>query len=182
MILFNEKGPRGPMESTWTTTHPDLQGVLSDFDAHSVKEGLPTPVVTDLVRSSESQVRIYVTFWRKLQAALEPGPRQGQFQEPDGTWRPLLVSEMQTAKEVRGLTVEQLERKAAEKFTWHWVGCAADLRTHHYSRAQLAQAIHWFEYRCRRPQWEFLVHDVTAPHMHVGRRDFDWRTRWGAGV
>jgi hypothetical protein len=176
-MKFNEP-PGGPMEKQYPDAHPELRELLYIFDEWSHVEGLPEPVITDLFRDIPSQIRIYVAFWRKLQASLEPGPRAGQLQDPDGTWRPLTPSEQQTAKELRGLFQAELEKKAETKFTWHWVRCAADVRTYHYSRAELAKVKAWFEARCQRPRWEFLVHDVTAPHMHIGRRDFEWRTRF----
>jgi hypothetical protein len=166
------------MEEGWPLLHPDLRQLLTDFEGWSAKQGLPEPVVTDLVRQPSAQQTIYLRFFRKLQRAMEPGPEQGRIDpEGDGTFRPLTLSELKQAKELRGLPEAELVTRAMGRFSWHLVRCAADLRSRHYSPAQLAQVRRWFEERCQRPLYEFLVHDVTAPHLHVGRRDFAWRAR-----
>lgn len=170
------------MEADFPAIHPQLRQLLKDFDSFSEKEGLPNPVVTDLVRDTEGQVRIYVRFFRKLQAAQVAGPNWGMVDpEDDGTFRALTATEWVTAKEVAGLNETALRQRAARKFTWHWCRCAADLRSRHYSQAQLHRVRRWFVDRCPQPLWEFLVHDVTAPHIHVARRDFVWRTRHTGG-
>jgi hypothetical protein len=176
-LRFNEP-MGGPMARALPDVHPDLRQLLLDFALWSQQHGLPDPVVTDLVRDVPAQIRIYVRFWLKLQAALQPGPRRGQIDpEGDGTWRALTPAEAQRAKDVVGLTPQQLEEKARAQFTWHWCKCAADLRSRHYTPAEKRKVRAWFEARCPRPLWEFLIHDVTAPHIHVARRDFDWRRR-----
>lgn len=176
-LRFNEpKG--GPMERGLKEVHPELLKLLADFTLWSAQHGLPDPVVTDLIRDVPSQIRIYVRFWLKLQAASREGPHKGQIDpEDDGTWRALTIAEQLRAKEVAGLTHGQLEEKARTLFTWHWCKCAADLRSRHYTPAEKKKVRAWFEARCPRPLWEFLIHDVTAPHIHVARRDFEWRRR-----
>jgi hypothetical protein len=166
------------MEEGWATVHPELRQLLVDFEAFSQKAGLPEPVVTDLVRHPSAQQTIYLRWFRKLQQALEPGANRGSIDpEGDGSYRPLTLSEMKQAKELRGLQEHELVQRAVGRFSWHLVRCAADLRTRHYSPQQKVQVLRWFEERCPRPLWEFLHHDVTAPHLHVGRRDFAWRAR-----
>jgi hypothetical protein len=183
MIRFRD-APSGPMRADYPKVHPELRALLEAFDAFSEAEGLPDPVVTDLVRSPEAQERIYVTFWQKLQQALEDGPHKGQIDpEGDGSFRPLTESEKRDAEAVRGLTLEQLSARAKNRFTWHHCACAADLRTRHYGPGQLKRVRAWVMEKTAppsdvRPQdrlWEVLFHDVTAPHLHIARRDAAWR-------
>lgn len=175
MIRFKEPS----MQRDWPTVHPELRVLLVAFDEYSVKWDLPEPVVTDLVRSPEQQMRVYVRFWKKLQAALADGPHHNQIDpEDDGTFRPLTPVEYGQAVVLRPLTDEQLAARARQKFTWHWVRCAMDLRSREYSPDELSRVRKWFQPRCQAPLWEFLVHDVTAPHIHCARRDFAWRARW----
>lgn len=167
------------MERDFPTIHPDLIQLAGEFEAFSGAEGLPDPVVTDLIRNPADQEAIYLKFYTGLQAALEPGDRHGMIDtQGDGEWRALTPTEWHEADQVHGLTNVQLRIRAKERFTWHWVKCAMDLRTRHYTRSQLVVAKSFFDKRCPKPSWEFLVHDVTAPHMHVGRRDAKWREHY----
>lgn len=185
--------------------HPDLRTLLLKFEAFSSEKGLPPPLLTELVRDPEEQIRIYVTFWKKLIEAMKPGPHHGEIDpENDGTFRPLERSEKITAEDLekaieirvaaeetaRKVTLGEAQRaelvdvylreRAAKKFTWHFARTAADGRTRHYSKAQLVIVADFFKLECAdKNRWEFLIHDVTAPHFHVARRDFSWRARFG---
>jgi len=174
MIHFKDAA----MERQLPEVHPEVVDLLRRFDIFSSANKLPEPVVTDLVRDVPSQVRIYVDFWEKLQASFAPGPHHLQFPDEDGTWRALTPTEAKEAQEVRFLSDADLAIRASRRFTWHWAKCAADLRTYHYSPTQLQTVHDWFEKRAKRPDWELLVHDVTAPHLHVARRDFRWRDKY----
>lgn len=69
-----------------------------------------------------------------------------------------------------------LIRPPGAKFSWHELGCAADLRVHHYSDVQAILVMAWLGYRCQHPLWELLRHDVgQGDHIHVGRRDYSRR-------
>lgn len=178
MIHFNEPAG-GPMELTFPGTHPELQALFQGFNEYSAAQAFPDPVLTEVGRDETGMVRIYVRFYRKLQQSLE-GPHHGMIDpEDDGTFRPLTLKESDEAKEIRGLFEAELVHRAQARFSWHTVLCAYDLRTRHYSAAQLPLVVAWFQERCKRPDWEFLVHDVHGPHIHVGRRDFEWRTKFG---
>ena len=168
------------MEQDFPATHPDLRRLLVAFDAFSAEADLPEPIVTDLCRDGEAQARIYTAHYRRLQAALERGPQYMRIDpEDDGTYRPLSKQEQREAYEVSGKSEAQLRQRALGRFTWHFCRCAADLRTRHYSAEQLKAARGFFAERdVRLPGWEFLVHDITAPHAHVARRDFEWRARF----
>ena len=83
-----------------------------------------------------------------------------------------------TAAERKAIETEYLEDAATSRFTWHWAFCAADLRTKHYSREQGERVVGFFEARCKRPLWEFLVHDTAGPHAHLARKAPDWRARY----
>lgn len=154
-----------------TVIIPDLRQLLLSFVSYSAQAGLPRPVVTQLVRSRKQQVDYYVGHWLALQIRL------GR-QDPTLTGRDLA-----DAKAIRGKTHAELVAMAEARFTWHWVAAASDLRTTaggHYTAAQLQRVVDWFRARCKAPQWELLVHDVTGPHLHVARRDFGWRERFTA--
>lgn len=168
---------KSPGMAAWLDTiHPQLRRLLIAFDVWSVSQGLPQPVITDLVRDMDGQVRIYLGHYQRLRAALVPGPHQLQIDpEEDGKWRRLSLQEEQEAKEIRALTPEQLEERARSRFTWHWVRCAADIRTWHYTPSQLHTVALWFRERTATEEWEFKIHDVHGPHIHVGRRDKAWR-------
>lgn len=162
------------------TLHPELRDVLLRFDRDSVERGLPDPVLTELVRTPDGNAAIYFRFFKKLQDALDPvNPHAGQIDlEDDGTFRALNASEVATANLVRDMSDAQLLEKAGQRFTWHFCRCAVDLRTRHYSPTQLAWVRSWVGVWCPAPMWEVLFHDVTAPHLHLARRDFSWRTRF----
>lgn len=173
------------IEAQWRSEiHPDLRTLLVQFDAYSLESALPTCVLTDLVRSPDEQVLIYVRFWRALVDGLNHGPPYMVDPEGDGKKRLMTVKEVDKAKEVRGKTYDELADLASLKFTWHWCRCAADIRTFHYNTAQLSMVVRWFETHTQdvgpdgRKKWEFLVHDVHGNHMHVGRKDFFWRSRF----
>jgi hypothetical protein len=177
MIRFNERDDT-PLRLSWPKLHPDVTGLVAAFAHFSEHEGLPDPVVTDTIRKPASQVRIYTRFFKKLQHALKEGPHKGQIDpEDDGIFRPLTPTELVMAQDVAALTDEQLSAKAGQRFSWHMVNCAVDLRTRHYSRQQLIRVREFFEERCPKPKFELLFHDVTAPHLHVARRDMEWKTR-----
>lgn len=198
-----KEGREVRLSGEYLQIHPDLRQLLDGLSKFSVESGLPVPLATDLIRSAKEQVEIYVAFWTKLLDSLTPGPHYDRIDpEGDGTWRPLTLEEKTQrstrARDVAGRIAAEEKRQhktlgpderaqlqrlvlveAAEKrFTWHWCRCAADLRSRHYTLAQLAQVAEWFSERCKKPQWEFLVHDVTAPHIHVARRDFGWREKY----
>lgn len=162
--------------------HPELRELIANFETWSAQNGLPEPILTDLFRTVQDQIRIYVPHYQRLQAALEPGPHQWQMDpEGDGTWRDLTVAEKDEAKELRAKTKEELEHRASTRWTWHLARCAVDVRTFHYSWTQKKAAVAWFKARTPKPGWGFLEHDTTGPHFHVERRDYEWRTLFALG-
>jgi hypothetical protein len=65
------------------------------------------------------------------------------------------------------------------RWSWHYVGCAADLRIWHWSPAQQAKAIQWLKEQASGSEWEVVVEDHgTGPHFHVAYRDFRRRREW----
>lgn len=206
-MRFNENATpaeREAMEHYWKNEiHPDLRTILVSGDRFCEQNGLPEQVMTDGKRDPKGQVRIYVTYWRKLLRSLLPGEHQGKIDpEGDGTFRALNTEDLkQLAKLTKAINERVgkeeaaqkrclgqaerdafvtllLEELAAKKFTWHWVLCACDLRTRHYKPPQLLMLNDFYGVRCKQPQWEHLVHDVTAPHRHLARRDFAWRAKY----
>lgn len=193
---------RTRLENEWLLCHPDLRTLLTEFENWSSRLGYPVPTIVALGRSRPEQVRIYKRSWMKHLAALEPGEHHRKIDpEDDGTWRPLTNPEFEQAKELRNSLTkalaaaeamahkclaagerkqffeDELERQAGSKFTWHFVLCAADVRTRDYTPSQKMHVTEFFEARCKKPQWEFQVHDTAGPHLHAGRRDFSWRQK-----
>lgn len=157
------KFSRKHMESQLKEVHPELRAVLEDFERWSAKHGYPEPVLTEVTRSVPEMVAIYVPYWKGLVSRLVAGQL-------------LTASERQTAQEKRGASDDELTAQARARFSWHLVKCAVDIRTRHYSLAQLTDVRARFG-RLGTPLWENLVHDVHGPHQHLARRDFAWRTR-----
>jgi hypothetical protein len=150
------------MAAELSRAHPELRSLLLEFDAWSQREGLPEPVLTELLRSQKNQTAYYVKHWGELVTKLQ-----------DGKW--LSSRDRALAVEMSLKSVEDMERAASERFTWQYVLCAADLRTHHYSTRELVMAKSFFRERATLPRWSFLEHDITANHLHVERRDMEWR-------
>ena len=64
--------------------------------------------------------------------------------------------------------------------SWHLVNAAADLRTWHYTPAQRAAVLGWLQSECPREGWELLLHDAgTGSHIHLARKDMQWRLTFG---
>lgn len=176
-ILFvNPPDQPGRMEREWPEMHPELHSLMLDWNDFSDKQGLPPPTFTQLVRYREEQKAIYFQHWKQLISTL-------QTKGPDA----LTLLDRQTAQQYLHFTDEELMAEAEKRFTWHWVACAVDMRTvgpnpakPHYSLEQMQLAVGFFNQRCPKPLWEFLVHDVHGPHMHIGRRDFSWRQKYAS--
>lgn len=144
-------------------SHPDLILVFSEFEAFSFKRGLPEPVLTELVRWPEENAQTYLKVWREMMRKARVGEH-------------LSDEDSELVAELIALTPTELEQRAKEKFTWHSIRCAGDLRTRIYSPVQLAHAVSWFQHRCQKPMWELVTKlHGTGPHIHIGRRDFRWR-------
>jgi hypothetical protein len=170
---------RPEMEGGWLHVHPELKVLLRDFDTWSSAKGLPDPVVTDLIRTRAEQLAIYVPYWSKLQQALKPGPFHLRIDpEGDGEYRALTASETALASDLAPMTGAQLEARALAKFTWHMARTAADVRTNHYRQTEMKRVRLWFIERCPRPEWELVFHDTAGPHVHVARRDREWRAKY----
>lgn len=165
-------------------SHPKLVHLLTAFDNYSFRERLPLPLLTQLWRDRAGQILIYVRYWKRLREAYLRGPPYLFDPEGDGTFRELSKLELLEAKDVLSLTDEELEDRACNKFTWHWVRCAADMRTvgggshPHYTSVQMEIVRAWFEDQCQdKTVWELKIHDTHGPHLHVAYRDLDWRRR-----
>ena len=77
-----------------------------------------------------------------------------------------------------GLPVERCKSLARQRFSWHLVGCAVDLRNAHYSDDE-RRAVMGFVHNHIEPcpgNWEVLAHDIgRGDHLHLARRDVAWR-------
>jgi hypothetical protein len=71
------------------------------------------------------------------------------------------------------------------KFSWHFVGCAVDLKSIHLTADGLRLCEAWFVEMCPSSEWEFKNHrpgdpGSTAPHLHLAYRDFGRRRQFSA--
>jgi len=65
------------------------------------------------------------------------------------------------------------------KFSWHFVNCAVDVRTFHYTPEQLGKVLRFFELACAEDEWElYAKQHGTGPHIHVAWRDTTRRKMW----
>lgn len=164
-MLFKD-GPEGRLaKEVHEQVHPDLRGLLCEIDFFCRDIELPAVMVTHAVRKLDEHVAIYVPYWKRLISMLENGEK-------------LSHAEAKLAVEYHKKSVEELEALAARRWSWHMCHCAVDLRTRHWTPTQLLQVVAFAETKTAdRRKWEFLVHDVTAAHMHLAVRDFDYRSR-----
>lgn len=80
-----------------------------------------------------------------------------------------------------GVTEAEARQAARSRFSWHRVGCAADVRNSHYTPKQLEEVLSFLREGRASPLWEILSHDVgRGEHLHLARRDFSWRNTFGA--
>lgn len=176
----------------------ETREVVERFGAFSKEESLPKAVVTCVFREPVENSSIYYYFYKRLQAAVVKGDRYGMITEKDGRWRPLSESEWALEREIHMATDDQLRERAAQKASYHMLNLAVDLRSKHYSTtsklrktgalqdsiiSDFGVALWFFESKEKLPKqtemvddrltqkWEFLVHDITAPHIHVARHN-----------
>jgi hypothetical protein len=159
------KFARPEYEGQLLECHPQLRDVLAAFEVWSYRESLPEPVITDCWRTRDELQSIYVARYTKLIHALKAGQR-------------LSPGDRDLAVQMSECTGEEIAKRARGRFSWHLVRCAVDIRSRHYDLPQLLRVQKWFETRCEQPLWEYLTHDVSGPHIHLGRRDFSWRTQY----
>lgn len=63
-----------------------------------------------------------------------------------------------------------------DRWSWHLVDCAVDLRNRHYSRDQLQRVEAWLRAKCASSEWELITKDHgTGPHIHLAYREFGLR-------
>jgi hypothetical protein len=128
--------------------HPDVKRLGYDLDAFLFANQMPELVITHVLRTDAQSEEIY--------------------------WRSFLKG---------GLSEPEARKKAREKFSWHKVLCAFDARTRNpgagarYTKRQMEDILAFLKKGRDPAMWELLAHDVSGPHLHVGRRDFAWRTK-----
>ncbi len=169
-------GPRGRLAREWgEDLHPATRGLLLEFERWSTEEGLPSPVITMLGRTLKENADIYVAFWSRVVAAYHDG-------------KDLSDADTRVALAKRGKSSAELRAEAEQRFSWHLVNCAADVRTRHYSEPDLARVELFFRERVMvpaepgvepecKPDYEFQVHDVAGPHLHIAFKSFDYRKK-----
>lgn len=162
--------------------HSRVTNLAKNFTGWSYTAKLPEPVITDVIRTDQQTVDLYVPYILGLLRRAERGGRDG-----DGKAAPLTLGEEQSVLKYTRLAAGNpgMERShvaalwALGRFSWHRCGCAADFRNNHYEPAQLKDVVAWFrreiaaDSRHGQPSpWEFLSHDIGAGHhLHVGFKD-----------
>lgn len=146
-----------------TLLHPHVRQLVFDLDTYSTENAIPGVVVTHVVRTAEDQASIYVPFFKRLVERLHAGKQMSP-------------TDAKLALELDGKSDAELRKRALQKFSWHCVRCAVDLRIKHYSVEQLKRVEGFVRARTVNTKyWEFLVHDIAGAHMHIGVRDFNYR-------
>lgn len=147
-------------------SHPDVRKAVNALDQWSIEGAFPEVVVTHVLRSADEQQKIYFKHAEELISKL----RQGA---PMSSEQTTLAGELEAMNEARR------KQWARNRFSWHRVGAAVDLRNTHYSKAQLAGVMNFLRHGRVTGPWELLSHDVSAGnHIHIGRRDFAWRGQY----
>jgi hypothetical protein len=161
--------------------HAKVKSACNDFDLFSQMNGLPNPLVTEVLRTDQMQINYYVPYGRGVLHLFRTG------RDEDGSRLNITVEEKKHALEITEM-ISRLGKGddvgiatwALNKFTWHRCRCAVDLRNNHYSGDQFRQVKTWWEnYLVQREadkpgrQYEFLAHDIgRGNHFHLGYRDF----------
>jgi hypothetical protein len=77
----------------------------------------------------------------------------------------------------------EAKAKARAKFSWHLVGCAADLRNSTYTAIQLRTIMAKLKENTNLSEYEILSHDVgRGEHLHIGYRDYGRRKEYEADM
>jgi hypothetical protein len=165
--------------------HPDTREILEELDAESRRQGWGEPLVTDAVRTPRSMLEYYVPHYQRLARDLAAG-------------KILSGQEKRDALAATGRDLKGLQALALARFSWHLAGTAVDLSLRPYAgkpgalhavvgfmraaigkrAGRIAELNRVDSNPGRRHGFEFLVHTVTAPHIHVARIDPSWRDRY----
>jgi hypothetical protein len=134
---------------------PNLRAALEELDRWSILCRVPDLTVTCLLRTADSNADMYMSLYKRLQ---------------NGAYAATAEQE-EILAEIKGLNEEQLIEKAKGRFSWHLAGRAADIRSSHYTKKQLNDVVKKlhriaFNFGYSLDEYELLVHDVTAPHIH----------------
>lgn len=151
------------LEDELATVHPKVLVTLQELDEWCNANGIPEVVVTHVLRTKDEQQAIYTKYADSLLRKMEEG-------------KPLAESERKLAKTLSDMKPEERVAWARERFSWHLVGCAVDIRNTHYTAKELSAVMSFL--RQGRPigPYEILSHDVASgAHCHIGFRDFSRR-------
>lgn len=69
----------------------------------------------------------------------------------------------------------------APTFSYHFVGCAFDARSHHYTKEEKRRILRFLKERCPFPEWDCLLEPTLgarAEHFHVEWNNFLKRREW----
>jgi hypothetical protein len=134
----------------------EVRHAVEALDTWSTENRIPEPVITQVLRSAEEQEDIYSRYAMALIAKWH-------------TRRLADPKEKTLASQLADFSLPEIRHWARSRFSWHMVGCAVDLRSRHYTAGQLVQVMEFLAKRCG-DGWELKAHDITAPHVHVGRK------------
>lgn len=72
---------------------------------------------------------------------------------------------------------------ASKKWSWHFCGCAMDIRTKNLSAADVARVVSWVQGWLRghsKLKCDVVLEPNAAlgPHLHVEVEDMDWRRKY----
>lgn len=163
-------GPQGRRTQEFNVElHPDVRNLVWALDKWSVENGIPEVEITECFRTVEEQEHIYFGYFKRLIATFES---QGKLQS----------GEANIAISMRPKSDDELKKIAREKFSWHMVHCATDIRTitsGHYTVDQAHKVFEFLKSKAKpESKWELLAHDVAGPHIHIGLRDFNYRAKY----
>ncbi len=133
---------------------PQVRLVVESLDTYSAENSIPGVWVTEVVRTPQEQEAIYLGYADRILYRVKAGHH-------------LTDSDRHLALELHRLPREKLRDWARQKFSWHMVGQAVDLRSRHYTEKQMQHVMDFLTKRCPKPAWELLAHDVTAEHVHI---------------
>lgn len=140
----------------------EVRRVIEALDGWGIENKMPEVVLTQVLRSQDEQEDIYSRYAKGLIRKIQERERMTE-------------KEKALALELSKLSPAAVNEWARHRFTWHMAGCAVDIRSRHYKVSELVRVMEFLNKRCPRPAWELLAHDITAPHVHVARKDLEKR-------
>lgn len=189
------------MKEEFKQLHPELRFLAVDLDEWSIAAKIQQPIITEIFRPLDRNVAAYLVHWKGLRlelvnngcirdknARIEVQNRREMASLCSRLRAQALVGSVLTGRvlpleeRIRAagiLSDAALKDDASARFSWHMVGCAMDLRMHHYTSKELEAVMGHLSRHCRNgSEWELVEDSVVAPCIHVARKDEEWRKRF----